>query len=235
MLRVVLVFWLMIPAAASAQVEALAVPGHSDAALVVPASVEPRPVIVALHGNYDRPEWACESWAEIVEGRAFVLCPRGAPRRDVPRAEDRWTYRGADAVVREVEAARRALVARYGARVAGGPDVWVGFSLGAHLVAELASRADGPRRIQLVEGGRTLFRHAGARRRFARAGGRVAIVCGQRSCDAAARAASEAIVAAGGDARVRFVEVGHQRHPLMTPLLRETLDWLVAGDPRFAR
>ncbi len=234
-MRVVLVFWLMIPAGASAQVEALAVPGHSDAALVVPASVEPRPVIVALHGNYDRPEWACESWAQIVDGRAFVLCPRGAPRRDVPRAEDRWTYRGADAVVREVEAARRALVARYGERVAAGPDVWVGFSLGAHLVAELAGRRDGPRRIQLVEGGRTLFRRADARRRFARGGGRVAIVCGLASCEAQAGAAAVAIIEAGGEARARFVEVGHQRHPRMTPLLRETLDWLVADDPRFAR
>ena len=79
-MRVVLVFWLMIPAGASAQVEALAVPGHSDAALVVPASVEPRPVIVALHGNYDRPEWACESWAQIVDGRAFEVT---SLRRDV--------------------------------------------------------------------------------------------------------------------------------------------------------
>jgi predicted esterase len=234
-MRVAVVLCLLIPAAASAQVEALEVPGHSDAALVVPRSSEPRPVVVALHGNFDRPEWACESWAEIVRGRAFVLCPRGVPRRGVSRAEDRWTYRGAGAVVDEVEAARRALVARYGARVAAGPDVWVGFSLGAHLVAELAGRSDGPRRIQLVEGGRTLFRRADARRRFARDGGRVAIVCGLRSCETEARAAAEAIVAAGGEASVRFVEVGHQRHPRMTPLLRETFDWLVAEDPRFPR
>ena len=38
---------------------------------------EPRPLVVALHGGSDRPEWACSAWRSISEGHAFVVCPRG--------------------------------------------------------------------------------------------------------------------------------------------------------------
>lgn len=232
-MRRLLVLLLLMPSAARAQV-ALDVPGHAPAVVVVPSGDAPRPVVIVLHGNYDRPEWACASWMEIVQGRAFILCPRGVRRRGVPASEDRWTYRGgADAVMEEIRAARAALVAREGDRVMAGPDVYAGFSLGAHLVAELASRPHGPRRIQLVEGGRALLDRSDTRRRFARAGGRLAIVCGQRSCDERARVAAAAIEREGGEATTRFVEVGHTRDERMTPLMRETFDWLVRDDPRF--
>ncbi len=232
-MRSLVALLILLPSTARAQVP-LEVPGHAPAMVVAPAGDAARPVVVVLHGNYDRPEWACASWAEIVGDRAFLLCPRGARRRDAPASEDRWTYRdGADGVIEEVRAARAALVAREGDRVMDGPDVYVGFSLGAHITAELASRRGGPRRIQLVEGGRALLDRSDTRRRFARAGGRMAIVCGQPSCDSRARRAAEAIERDGGEAQARFVDVGHTRDPRMTPLIRETFDWLVQGDPRF--
>ncbi len=39
---------------------------------------EPRPIVVALHGWGDRPEWACGAWRGITDAYPFVVCPRGA-------------------------------------------------------------------------------------------------------------------------------------------------------------
>jgi hypothetical protein len=92
----------------------LEVEDFRTAAVSVPlGSRGPRPVVIALHGNYDRPEWQCSVWREITEGVPWVLCPRGIPRADAPKGLDRWTYGSAEAVRSELSAALQALAQAY--------------------------------------------------------------------------------------------------------------------------
>jgi len=143
----------------------------------------PRPVVVALHGNYDRPEWQCEVWRGIVGDGAFIVCPRGVPRSDAPRAEDRWTWNGLAATEREVDAALAALEARYSERVSKGPRVLVGFSLGGTMAARIATRRpDLYPRVVLVEGGSDAWTLAVARRFLKGGGVKVLGACGQPAC-----------------------------------------------------
>ena len=220
-----------VPAAAS---EPLEVPGFHPAEHVAARDGStPRPVVVILHGNFDRPEWECDAWAPIVAGRAFLLCPRGVPRPDAPGL-DRWKYGGRPALVREVAAGRAALTARYPGRVDAGPDLWVGFSLGAIHLSPLA-RANPDRfvRIILVEGGLEGWtRRAVAR--FVRGGGRkIGFACGREGCRRRAEGLAAMLDAAGGGGRVAFAPIGHDfSAPLIAPT-RAVFDWLVEDDPRF--
>lgn len=222
--------------AASAQQSpvALDVPGYAPAAVVPAHGPGPRPVVIALHGNFDRPEGMCAAWDRIVAGRAFVLCPRGIPRTDAPQ-QDRWELPEAPALAREVAAARRALAERYPGRVDEGPDVWVGFSQGAHRVAALAL-AEPARftRVQLVEGGRPLW-NAAAARRLAATDARVALVCAMRWCEQRTEALARTLRA--GRVRVELERIPAAHHDLVTmePAIRRTFEWLVAEEPRFAR
>jgi len=221
---------------AAAQVEPLAVrplevPGFRVAAVVPAPGTEPRPLVIGLHGNFDRLEWMCGFWGVVVRGRAFVLCPRGEPRTDAPGL-DRWQLPPAGRLRREIAAARAALVARYPGRVADGPDVYVGFSQGANRVSRMAAaRPEEFPRIQLVEGGRTFWRDP---RSWARRGVRVAFVCAMGWCEQRSRSAARRIERSG-HARARLERRPGQHHELdvMAPAIRETFDWIVEGDPRF--
>ena len=58
----------------------LPVRGYNDASHVGPAGDEKspggegaRPLVVVLHGNYDRPEWECDLWSELTAREAWVL------------------------------------------------------------------------------------------------------------------------------------------------------------------
>jgi dienelactone hydrolase len=117
---------------------ALAVPGFGDAVVSVPLGADGmRPIALALHGNFDRPEWQCEVWRRITRGEMFVLCPRGVARRDVPKELDRWEWGSLQKTKAELVAALNALRARYPDYVTSGPIVFTGFSLGAILGARL--------------------------------------------------------------------------------------------------
>jgi len=219
------------PAAAS---EPLEVPGfHPAEHVAATAGTDPRPVVVVLHGNFDRPEWDCDAWAPIVAGRAFLLCPRGIPRQDAPGL-DRWKYGSRPAVVREVAAARAALAARYPGRVDAGPDVWAGFSLGAIHLSPLA-RADPDRypRILLVEGGLDGWDRRSIARFVARGGRKIGFACGREGCRRRAEGLSTMLAAAGAGGRVAFAAIGHNFYGPIIPPTREVFDWLVADDPRF--
>ena len=104
---------LLLPLAAEAAPERLTVPGFRDAAFVAPAGPGKRPVALALHGNFDRPEWICEEFSVLVEGRGWLLCPRGIPRRDAPEEWDRWTYAGRKRLLAEIAAGLAALAGRF--------------------------------------------------------------------------------------------------------------------------
>lgn len=227
--------WTLGSAATVAHAQApLEVPGHAPASHVPATGTGPRPLVIALHGNFDRPEWMCASWAPVVAGRAFLLCPRGTPRTD--GGDDRWTLPPVGALERELSAARAALERRYPGRIDPGPVVWVGFSLGAHRVAEMALAAPSPTdpsrlaRVQLVEGGRAMWQPRNTRA-FVRRGGRVAWVCGLPWCEARARAALRGVSDDSG--RVERIPAEHSDRDRMTPAIRETFEWLVADDARY--
>lgn len=213
---------------------ALEVPGFAPAAVVPARGEGPRPIVIALHGNFDRPEWMCAAWDRIVSGRAFVLCPRGVLRTDAPTL-DRWALPEANVLAREVAAARRALAQRYPGRVDDGPDVWVGFSQGAHRIARMA--LSDPARfthVQLVEGGNALWNVANARR-FAATEARVALVCAMRWCEQRGEALARALRAGRAQVELERIPAAHHDLATMEPATRRTFEWLVAEDPRFRR
>ncbi len=227
--RALLLASLLIPSAASAQA-ALEVPGFRPASFVLPTVDGPAPVVIALHGNFDRPEWMCAAWAPIVAGRAFLLCPRGVPREDAPEL-DRWQLPAAGPLRREIAAARRALAARFEGRVDDGPDVYVGFSQGAHRISRLAL-ADPTRypRVQLVEGGASFWRGP---RRYARSRGRVAFVCAMRWCELRGERVRRTLERGGAEARLDRRDGAHHDLRVMEPAIRETFEWLIRDAPRF--
>jgi hypothetical protein len=117
----------------------LDVPGFGSAKLAVPVGAkEPRPIVIALHGVADRPEWACGAYRGIVGGNPFVLCPRGVKRKDLSASEDRYTFTSVDDTARELRAALTALKHKYGAYVATGSVTLGGFEVGADRAAQIA-------------------------------------------------------------------------------------------------
>lgn len=224
------------PASAEAQgreeVEALDVPGYEAAAFVPARGTGPRPVVVGLHGNFDRPEWMCGAWASIIRGRAFLLCPRGLPRSDAP-GQDRWSLPLAHPLALEIAAGRRALAERYPGRVDDGPDIYVGFSQGAHRISRMAAASpERFPRIQLVEGGNALWRDDGARR-YARRPGRAALVCAMRWCEQRGERLQRTLRAGRAEAELERRPAAHHDLQTMFPAIERTFEWLIAGDPRF--
>jgi pimeloyl-ACP methyl ester carboxylesterase len=227
---------LCVPVGAWAGGLPLQVPGFRPAVVVPPrSSTGKRPVVVALHGNFDRPEWNCEVLPTLVEGRAWLLCIRGIPRRDTPPSWNRWTYLGRKRVMAEIDAALAALRARYPGRVDEGPLLLAGFSLGAIYSARFAVAR--PKRfplLYLVEGSHKVWTPK-AIRRFAKGGGQgVLFGCGRKGCGAWSRRLCRGFERL----KVRCAEVtvptlGHSyTDPLpqrALPLFRE----LVGADPRW--
>ncbi|MGE0784072.1 MAG: hypothetical protein AB7S26_00190 [Sandaracinaceae bacterium] len=224
------VLWVFLVAHPAEAQSALEVEGFAPAAFVPADGEGPRPLVIGLHGNFDRPEWMCGFWATVVRGRAFLLCPRGIPRTDAP-GMDRWQLPLGAVLRREIAAARRALEARYPGRIDAGPDVYIGFSQGAHRVSRLAEeRPDAFPRVQLVEGGETFWRSAP---RYARSHGRVALVCAMGWCEQRGRQAMQRLLRGHTEVRLERRRGAHHDLDVMAPAIRETFEWLVEGDPRF--
>jgi predicted esterase len=120
----------------------LAVKGFQDAVYVGPEASIPKPwrVTVVLHGNYDRPEWQCDTWRAVADFYGWILCPRGIPTYWAPKSEDRWMYRGAERTAREIDAAIAALKTAYPGNVEESDMILVGFSLGAILSPSIIKR-----------------------------------------------------------------------------------------------
>lgn len=118
----------------------LDVPGFNAASHVVPTELhnDAKPVVIVLHGNFDRPEWQCEMWGKIASSYGWILCPRGTRTPYATKAEDRWTYRGgAMRLSGEMLASLVALEETYPDLVTREGLVLVGFSLGAILAPEI--------------------------------------------------------------------------------------------------
>ena len=98
-------------------------PGFRAAVVSVPlGTTKPRPVVLALHGNYDCPEWQCEVMREITDGDPFISRPwadfhYGTP----PKSENRWEYGSVQQLRKEIEAGLSAMKTRFAGYVAEGP------------------------------------------------------------------------------------------------------------------
>ena len=240
--------------------------GFGDAVVVSPVgATRPMPVIVAVLGIGDTPEGQCATWRSIVEGRAFVVCPRGRPNvvqeEGAQRDEgDPQTTRAAREEVAaktaaagsttkvngfyppdvatieaEIDEDLRALHARFGQHVDGGPVLYAGFSRGAFLGASLvAKHPDRYPRAILIEGGQTPWTDetAGA---FAAGGGkRVLFACGQPACVEESEGSAKRLAKFGVLTRVVHSEgEGHVYTKGVKDDLRRDFDWLVEGDARF--
>ena len=113
------------------------VPLGEDLGFVAPpvGSTEPRPVVVAVHGAGDRPDWSCSEWRAIFGPAPFIVCPRGAP---MGRA---FVWHSADALRAAIARATSALRDAYPGRVLAAPRVYAGFSQGAALGASIVEGA----------------------------------------------------------------------------------------------
>ena len=217
----------------------LPIDGFPSAVVSLPTGATTRrPIAIAAHGNYDRPEWQCRSARELLGTRAFVLCPRGTPRGDSPGPKDlRFTYRNNRGLEKEVDAGLAALRSRWPDYVADGPMLWTGFSLGAFMGAMIAVRH--PKRFPrlLVTEGSYDAWTAPQVRAFAAGGGqRVLFVCGQRAFAAESRPAVQRLLAAGVASQLLLEPgQGHAYGGKLTELARTKLEWLLAGDPRWVR
>jgi pimeloyl-ACP methyl ester carboxylesterase len=179
---------LLLSISARARSSPLPVKGFRAAEVVAPTTAGTRPVVVALHGNFDRPEWNCEVLPILVQGKAWILCIRGIPRRDTPKSWDRWTYSARRRVMREIDAALAALKARYPGRVDIERPLLTGISLGAIYSARFAvAKPERFPRLYLVEGSHKVWKWK-AMRRFARRGGKAVLFgCGRKGCGAWSR------------------------------------------------
>jgi hypothetical protein len=222
---------------AAPRVVALKVPGYRDAVVAVPAEpASPRPVVVAVHGMYDRVEPFCETWGRVTSGWSFVLCPRGLPRLDAGLKADRWTFgwNGRD-LEREIDAGLVSLKHQYGEQVAEGPMIFVGFSLGAIQGADIVlwnpSRFS---RAVLVEGGTANWSLQTAKS-FARAGGRkLMFACGQEQCVKETQVGLHWLEVAGVDARTAYAgTIGHTYEGIVAEELTRQWSWLTEGDARW--
>jgi hypothetical protein len=224
------------PLRADAEIVALPVDGFRDAMVSVPiGATEKRPVMVALHGNYDRPEWQCEVWREITGGHPFILCPRGIPRAGAPKSEDRWEYGGMDKTEKELMLGLEALAKRFPGYVDDGPMLFTGFSLGAilgrHILLKHAKRF--PRAV-LTEGGYEGW-SIGHAKRYREAGGeRVLFACGQYACKHASTQAARVLEKQQISARVADGgNIGHTYDGRVAKAISSEWDFLLGDDPRW--
>ncbi len=211
---------------------ALPVPGFGDAVVSLPRGARVRrPILLAVHGNYDTPDYQCATWRRVVGDRGFVLCPRGIARRDSPGPNDvRYTFEGK--LNAELDAALAALHERYGDWIDPGPMSYLGFSLGAILargyVMRTPERFD---RLVLIEGGAKGW-NANA---LAKAGAaRVLFACGQSACVQSARTAAKGFERAGVPNKTVFGKgAGHSYDGPVAAAIEAEWEWLTAGDSRW--
>jgi hypothetical protein len=207
----------------------LAVEGFADAAVSLPIGTRAkRPIVIAVHGNYDRPEWQCGVWRAIVRDRAFVLCPRGVARTDSPSKDDiRFTFANGVAMGKELDEGIAALHARW-PDFAGETRVYTGFSLGA--ITGVAWLLKDPSRAPvavLTEGSHAQWTKAAIESFAKRGGKRVLFACGQPGCVSAANAIATSMKKSGIDAKVVHGKgVGHGYDGAVATAIAGELGWL---------
>ena len=211
----------------------LHVDGYRDARVSVPLGAkEPRPIVVALHGAGDRPEWACGGWRGVTDAFPFIVCPTGNPGG----APGGFVWGNDAAVEREVSAAVEAARVRFGEYVASGCILLTGFSQGAIRMTPILARGGEwcPEAV-LCEGAYDALDPTFARAFAGAAGRRILLGCSQPYCAKVFRERETLLRRAGVD--VRTIYSGGRTHNLngeMVSALRDAWPWLVRDDVRWA-
>lgn len=159
----------------------------------------PRPLIIAVHGAGDRPEWSCGGWRLAAQASAFVACPQGSAM-----TTEKFAWASPAVLTERVENALEQVRARYRPYLDGGPVVFAGFSQGA-TYAEPLLRKHAARFpiVILAEGGYAIARSPAFAAAFREGGGRrVVLVCGNPGCFATANQAKKVLLRAGLEAMV---------------------------------
>ena len=218
----------------------LPVPGYESAVVSLPKIMsQRRPLLVAAHGAWDRPEPHCQLWRRVTHAHSFILCPRGRrANRYVPHEHAAYFYRDHFELAREVLASIRALSERYPEQLDATSAVWAGFSQGAiHGALVITLHPQLFARAALVEGGNGFFNEWSpfAARKDARGGGRrVLFGCGSPYCVRTAQRCAGYLDGADVETLVAHAPgAGHSYGPTMERSLHEHFAWLVADDPRW--
>ncbi len=221
------------PLAAAGWLVELDVPGFGSAALAVPrAATQPRPIVVALHGAADRPEWSCGAFRGIAGPSAFVLCPRGIRRADSSESDPRFTFGTADDTSRELRAALGELKRKFGRYVASGPIAFCGFELGADHAAWIAREEPSFfARLLLIEPGELAWSSSQAAL-FGRQGGVRVLFAGSASNRDSLELKAVLTQRSGAQALAIGLDEGGLG-PVNVRRLAQSWSWLVApGKPR---
>lgn len=190
---------------------------------------EARPIMIALHGGGDRPDWACGEWRGITSGYPFMVCPRG------PGAGDSGLGWSSPADTRaRIAKAIAATKKIFGSWVQEGPMVLAGFSMGATQTA-LIARGD-PKtypRVAIVESAyapEPAIAFAGP---WAKGGGERAIfMCTTLGCEGPYRKAARNVAHHHVTARLNIA--GTNQHGIWDEVvrsMRRDWPWVVDGMP----
>ncbi len=224
-------------AAPAMELRSLAVEGYGPAVVSVPRPPHPRPLLVVAHGAGGRPEWHCALWADVVQDRGFVLCPRGR-RTDfrIPYPEASSYFPDHHYLLAATHSAVASLARAYPDQVAIDGAVFAGYSQGAIMGALMVARAPSSfPRACFIEGGGAEWNVPIASRFRDGGGQRIAFLCGVASCAARAQTAQGWLQQAGVPTRAEHVvDGGHTSGGAVAQRLPELFEWLVAGDPRWA-
>ncbi|HET9952992.1 MAG TPA: hypothetical protein VFQ61_00740 [Polyangiaceae bacterium] len=204
----------------------------SGARVSVPlGATEARPIVIALHGSHDRPEWTCGSYRHASGNRAFVLCPAGKPL-----ADGRFGLLDLADTHGRVREGLQSLKARFGKHVAAGRVVLAALGPAVDQALELALQE--PTffsYLLLIDGSPKRFT-APMIARFGSGGGkRVLWLCSQPDCAAEVEPRLRAPAPAGVELRWLFPAKSHGLDEEMVRVLAREFPWLVAGDRRFSR
>lgn len=207
--------------------EHLPVPGYLPAAVGIPNGKEPKPVLVALHGSFDQPEWHLETWYPMFQNQAFLLCTRGMKRWDSPKEPHflRYVYRDIEP---ELMKSIRSLKERFGSQVSSDSMMYLGFSQGAILGVPILVKhaAQFPKAI-LIEGGTRWTKDMALS--YAKHGGKkILFACGQEGCYKRALASAETLQKAGISTKVVYAPLmGHTYADEVAEKIKEEISWFL--------
>ena len=188
---------------------------------------EPRPLMIALHGGGDRPDWACGEWRGMTNAYAFLVCPRGPGE-----SESGLGWSSPEDTKARIARAVAATKAMFGSWIDDAPAILAGFSMGATQAALLA-RSD-PKtypRVALSESAYAPGPVIGFALSWSKGGGERALFsCTTLGCVATYRRAARLLAAQGGASRLNIA--GTNQHGIWDVVVRSVRrdwPWLVEG------
>lgn len=215
---------------ANSAFEVLEIPHFLPAVMFVPALPGPHPLVVAAHGAGGMPEWECDYWRRLTQGRTFLVCLRGERTNNLRPSG--YYYRTHLALEEEFVAAMAAFARRF-PEAPRGAALYAGFSQGAIMGAPMiVDHGDEFPYLALLEGGYEYWSSANARR-FARTGGkRVLFVCGTQWCAEKSKIPAAWLRQANVEVRIEYAPgAGHTPSGEVMNHTRDALPWLTKGDP----